>query len=173
MAGRTCYDVQIWLSGESRLSGQSATVRFPMLRAGLFGFPSAGKTALFQLLTSAREAPRQGGKADANVGVSRVPDERLDRLTALFKPRKHVPATVEFADVAGTAGAQTGAKALLDLASHPWPWHRPPPPRWMRLRVILECVTFGKDSRAERWVRGDLSTDPKEGCFGIVSAKHV
>ena len=87
-----------------------------MLRAGLFGFPSSGKTALFQLLTSAREAPRQSGKAEANVGVSRVPDERLDRLTALFKPKKHVPATVEFADIAGTGGAQTGAQALLDLA---------------------------------------------------------
>jgi ribosome-binding ATPase len=87
-----------------------------MLRAGLFGFPSAGKTALFQLLTSAREAARPSGKAEANVGVARVPDERLDRLTALFNPRKHVPATVEFADVAGTGGAQTGAQALLDLA---------------------------------------------------------
>jgi GTP-binding protein YchF len=87
-----------------------------MLRAGLFGFPSAGKTALFQLLTSAREAPRPGGKAEANVGVSRVPDDRLDRLTALFNPRKHVPATVEFADVAGTAAGQTEAQALLDLA---------------------------------------------------------
>jgi ribosome-binding ATPase len=86
-----------------------------MLRAGLFGFPSSGKTALFQLLTSAREAPRPGGKAEANVGVSRVPDERLDRLSAMFNPRKHVPATVEFADVAGTSG-QTGAQALLDLA---------------------------------------------------------
>jgi hypothetical protein len=87
-----------------------------MLRAGLFGFPSSGKTALFQLLTSAREAPRQGGKAEANVGVARVPDERLDRLSAMFNPRKHVPATVEFADVAGAGGAQTGAQALLDLA---------------------------------------------------------
>jgi len=87
-----------------------------MLRAGLFGFPSSGKTALFQLLTSAREAPRQGGKAEANVGVARVPDERLDRLSAMFNPRKHVPATVEFADVAGTGGAQTGAQVLLDLA---------------------------------------------------------
>jgi GTP-binding protein YchF len=87
-----------------------------MLRAGLFGFPSSGKTALFQLLTSAREAPRPGGKAEANVGVSRVPDERLDRLTALFNPKKHVPATVEFADIAGTGGTQTGAQALLDLA---------------------------------------------------------
>jgi GTP-binding protein YchF len=87
-----------------------------MLRAGLIGFPSTGKTALFQLMTSAREAPRAGGKSDANVGVSRVPDERLDRLTAMFNPRKRVPATVEFADIAGTAGAKTAAQALLDVA---------------------------------------------------------
>jgi ribosome-binding ATPase len=89
-----------------------------MLRAGLIGFPSSGKTALFQLLTSAREAPRPAGKAEANVGVSRVPDERLDRLTELFKPKKHVPATVEFADMGGAA-AKSGATAtaLLDVAA--------------------------------------------------------
>jgi len=87
-----------------------------MLRAGLIGFPSSGKTALFQLLTSAREAPRTGGRQEANVGVSRVPDERLNRLSELFKPRKHTPATVEFADMGGTAGAKTGAAALLDVA---------------------------------------------------------
>ena len=86
-----------------------------MLRAGLIGFPSSGKTALFQLLTSAREAARSG-KAEAHVGVSRVPDERLDRLTAMFNPRKRVPATVEFADIAGAGGAKTGAAALLDVA---------------------------------------------------------
>jgi ribosome-binding ATPase len=87
-----------------------------MLRAGLIGFPSAGKTALFQLLTSVRDVPARGGKTDANVGVSRVPDERLDKLTALFNPRKRVPATVEFADIAGVGGAKTGAQALLDVA---------------------------------------------------------
>ena len=87
-----------------------------MLRAGLIGFPSTGKTALFQLLTSAREAARGSGKADANVGVSRVPDDRLDELTALFNPKKRVPATVEFADIAGAGGARTGAQALLDVA---------------------------------------------------------
>jgi GTP-binding protein YchF len=87
-----------------------------MLRAGLIGFPSAGKTALFQLLTSAREAPRATGKSEAHVGVSRVPDDRLDKLTAIFNPRKHVPATVEFADIAGVGGVKTGAAALLDVA---------------------------------------------------------
>ena len=87
-----------------------------MLRAGLIGFPSSGKTALFQLLTSAREAPRAGGKQDAHVGVSRVPDERLDTLTALFRPKKHTPATVEFADMGGAATGKAGAAALLDVA---------------------------------------------------------
>src|SRR5829696_4530477 len=87
-----------------------------MLRAGLIGFPASGKTALFQLLTSAREAPRAGGRQEAHVGVSRVPDERLDRLTELFKPRKHTPATVEFADMGGAAAGKTGAAALLDVA---------------------------------------------------------
>jgi GTP-binding protein YchF len=86
-----------------------------MLRAGLIGFPSSGKTALFQLLTSAREAQRPG-KQEANVGVSRVPDPRLDELTALFHPKKHTPATVEFADMGGTAAGKTGAAALLDVA---------------------------------------------------------
>jgi GTP-binding protein YchF len=88
-----------------------------MLRAGLIGFPSSGKTALFQLLTSAREAPRPSGKQEANVGVSRVPDERLDRLTALFNPKKHVPATVEFADMGGATTGKSGAAALLDVAA--------------------------------------------------------
>lgn len=89
-----------------------------MLRAGLIGFPSSGKTALFQLLTSAREAPRPAGRQEANVGVSRVPDERLDKLTALFNPKKHVPATVEFADMGGgAAGGRGGAAALLDVAA--------------------------------------------------------
>jgi hypothetical protein len=89
-----------------------------MLRAGLIGFPSSGKTALFQLLTSVREAPRPSGKQEAHVGVSRVPDERLERLTELFKPKKHVLATVEFADMGGAASGKTGVAALLDVAAY-------------------------------------------------------
>ena len=86
-----------------------------MLRAGLLGLPSSGKTTLFQLLTSVRDAPRTAGKAEAHVGVSRVPDDRLDRLTALFRPRKRVPATVEFADMAAGRG---DAKSLLDVVAY-------------------------------------------------------
>jgi GTP-binding protein YchF len=86
-----------------------------MLRAGLIGFPASGKTTLFQLLTNVEETSRSGTRADANVGISRVPDERLDRLTALFNPRKRVPATIEVADIAGV-GVRTATQALLDVA---------------------------------------------------------
>ena len=85
-----------------------------MLHAALIGLPSSGKTTLFQLMTSAREAPR--GKGDANIGISRVPDERLDALTAMYNPRKRVPATVEFTDIIGPA--KSGAQALVDVAGY-------------------------------------------------------
>lgn len=84
-----------------------------MLRAGLIGVGATGKTTLFQLLTSVPEAHGHG-RTDTHVGVARVPDPRLDQLTALIKPRKKVPATIEFADLAGTGRAD--AKALLDVA---------------------------------------------------------
>jgi len=85
-----------------------------MLRAALIGFPSSGKTTLFQLMTSVREAPR--AKGDVNMGISRVPDARLDALTAMYNPRKRVPATVEFTDI--IAPARSGAQALVDVAGY-------------------------------------------------------
>jgi ribosome-binding ATPase len=85
-----------------------------VLRAALIGFPSSGKSTLFQLMTSAKDAPR--GKGDVAIGISRVPDERLDRLTAMYNPRKRVPATVEFTDL--IAPARDGAQALVDVAGY-------------------------------------------------------
>jgi len=85
-----------------------------MLRAALIGFSASGKTTLFQLMTSAREAPR--GRSDVNIGISKVPDARLDTLTAMYNPKKHVPATVEFTDMA--APAKAGAQALVDVAGY-------------------------------------------------------
>jgi ribosome-binding ATPase len=85
-----------------------------MLRAALIGFSSSGKTTLFQLMTSARDAPR--GRSDVNIGISKVPDARLDTLTAMYNPKKRVPATVEFTDMA--APAKAGAQALVDVAGY-------------------------------------------------------
>jgi len=89
-----------------------------MLRTALIGYPSTGKTTLFQLMTDAHEAPRAAhGRLEAALGVARVPDPRLDVLTAMYNPRKRVPATVEFADIPGrTSGS--GADALLDVAAY-------------------------------------------------------
>ena len=85
-----------------------------MLRAALIGFSLSGKTTLFQLMTSARDAPR--GRSDVNIGISKVPDARLDTLTAMYNRRKHVPATVEFTDM--PAAARVGAQALVDVAGY-------------------------------------------------------
>ena len=85
-----------------------------MLRAALIGLPSSGKTTLFQLMTSVHDSPR--GKGDVNIGISKVPDERLDKLTAMYNPRKRVPATVEFTDI--VAPIRGGAQALVDVAGY-------------------------------------------------------
>ncbi len=65
-------------------------------------------------MTSARDAPR--GKGDVNIGISKVPDPRLDVLTRMYNPKKRVPATVEFTDLIGPA--RTGAQALVDVAGY-------------------------------------------------------
>mgnify|MGYP001263649228 CR=1 FL=1 len=89
-----------------------------MLRAALIGFASTGKTTLFQLMTSPKDAGRSAhAKGDIVVGISKVPDTRLDRLTAMYNPKKKVPAVVEFTDavVAGRAGV---AQTLVDVAAY-------------------------------------------------------
>jgi GTP-binding protein YchF len=85
-----------------------------MLRTALIGYPLSGKSTLFELMTSHRDTPRGHGKLEVSIGVARVPDARLDRLTEMYHPRKRVPATVEFADIA--AATRTAAQALLDVA---------------------------------------------------------
>jgi GTP-binding protein YchF len=85
-----------------------------MLHAALIGYPSTGKSTLFQLMTSAKDAPK--GKGDTAIGISKVPDARLDRLTAMFNPKKRVPATIEFTDI--VAPGRSGAAALVDVAGY-------------------------------------------------------
>jgi GTP-binding protein YchF len=87
-----------------------------VLHAALIGLPSTGKTTLFQLMTSAKDTPRGHGKTETVVGISKVPDPRLDVLTSMYNPRKRVPATIEFTDI--VAPGRTGAAALVDVAGY-------------------------------------------------------
>ena len=87
-----------------------------MLRAALIGTSSTGKTTPL----SAHDpcAGRSREEKDVNIGISRVPDLRLDTLTAMHNPRKRVPATIEFADLAAPTRTGAGAQALVDVAAY-------------------------------------------------------
>jgi len=71
------------------------------------GLPGSGKTTVFNALTGAHADTGgfSGGRAAPNMGVVKVPDERLDRLSELFHPKKTTPADVTYVDVAIPAGA--------------------------------------------------------------------
>jgi GTP-binding protein YchF len=75
------------------------------VKIGLIGRPKSGKTTLFNLLTGANvETSRfDTGKTELHTGVARVPDERVLRLSELFKPRKTTYASFEVVDLAGIA----------------------------------------------------------------------
>ncbi|WP_296554659.1 redox-regulated ATPase YchF [Pigmentiphaga sp.] len=81
------------------------------LQCGIVGLPNVGKSTLFNALTKAGIAAENYPfcTIEPNVGVVEVPDPRLDALSAIVKPERVVPATVEFVDIAGlVAGASTG-----------------------------------------------------------------
>ncbi len=70
------------------------------MEMGILGLAGSGKSTLFGLLTGHQAAA--GGRRDAaQVGVARVPDPRLEALSALFKPRKVTPANVRYIEIPG------------------------------------------------------------------------
>ncbi|MDH4045751.1 MAG: redox-regulated ATPase YchF [Gemmatimonadota bacterium] len=82
-----------------------------MLRLGIVGLPNVGKSTLFNALTAAEAAAENYPfcTVEPNVGAVPVPDPRLRQLADVVKPRRVVPAVVEFVDIAGlVAGASTG-----------------------------------------------------------------
>src|SRR5258708_7905416 len=78
------------------------------MQLGIVGLPFSGKTTLFQAVTKTHLDPASSGKTDAHLGIAKVPDERLDRCAALFKPKSTVNATIEFVDVAGLKKGASG-----------------------------------------------------------------
>ncbi len=74
------------------------------MKLGIIGLPQSGKTTIFNAL-SRGDRPvgtmTGGGRFEVQTGVVPVPDARVDKLSALFKPRKTIYAQVVYADIAG------------------------------------------------------------------------
>lgn len=79
------------------------------MQIGIVGLPFSGKSTLFQTITRTHLDPSVLTKAEARQAVVKVPDPRLDRLTAIFSPKRKVNATIEFVDVAGLKKGESGS----------------------------------------------------------------
>jgi len=80
-------------------------------KCGIVGLPNVGKSTLFNSLTKAGIAAENYPfcTIDPNVGIVEVPDARLQQLADIVKPKKTIPTTMEFVDIAGlVAGASKG-----------------------------------------------------------------
>ena len=83
------------------------------MKVGIVGLPKVGKTTIFRLLTQGRvDVSSWGNARDAHIGVTDVPDPRLDRLSEIVNPKKTTYATVEYVDLPGLAKGE--GKAALE-----------------------------------------------------------
>ena len=94
------------------------------MKLGIVGLPNVGKSTLFNSLTKAgaESANYPFCTIDPNVGVVAVPDDRLDKLAALYNSAKITPAVIEFVDIAGLVkGASKGeglGNQFLEVSFH-------------------------------------------------------
>jgi len=83
------------------------------MKIGIVGLPQVGKTTIFSLLTQGRiDTSSWGNVREAHLGIAQVPDERLDRLAEIVKPKKTTYASIEYVDLPGLSRGE--GKAALD-----------------------------------------------------------
>jgi len=122
------------------------------LQCGIVGLPNVGKSTIFNALTkshSAEAANYPFCTIDPNVGIVEVPDKRFDKLCEVVVPKKSVPASVEFVDIAGLVkGASQGEGLGNKFLSH-----------IRQVEAILHIVRCFDDENITH-VSGDL--DPRD-----------
>ena len=76
------------------------------MKMAIIGLPNSGKTTVFNALTrgNAETTNYASGQLEPNISTVKVPDQRLDRLAEMFKPRKLTPADVQYVDIGGISG---------------------------------------------------------------------
>ena len=119
------------------------------MKIGIVGLPNVGKSTMFNSITNAGAecANYPFCTIEPNVGVVAVPDERLDKLTEMYKPQKTTPAVIEFVDIAGLVkGASKGEGLGNKFLSH-----------IREVDSIVEVVRCFEDSNI---VHVDGSVDP-------------
>jgi GTP-binding protein YchF len=75
------------------------------MKLGIIGLPQSGKTTIFNALTRGdTPTTASAGRMEVHTAVVDVPDPRVDKLSAMFNPRKTMYAKVTYADIAGLEG---------------------------------------------------------------------
>jgi len=126
------------------------------------GLPYVGKTTLFNLLTGGHAATGAfaGAEGETNVGVAKVPDHRVDKLAAMYKPKKTTYAEVTYRDLglaprvaSGAAGHATqagqgiSAQKLATFAP-PTPWSTSFAPSATSFADSASCISWAPACRS-------------------------
>ncbi len=114
------HDFESCASACSATSARTGSITNPpnkvKMKLGIIGLPQSGKTTIFNAVTRGNTpTTASAGRMEVHTAVVDVPDVRVDKLSALFKPRKTIYAKVTYTDIAGLEGgaAKSGISGQL------------------------------------------------------------